>query len=69
LKKNVTIVTALVVVAIVLAALGGGWKWGGKAGQAHQPMMLAGWAWGDDGAAYVDLSVPAATPTSPDSPE
>ena len=62
LKKNVTILAALVVVLVVLAALGGGWKWGGKVAQAHQPTMIAGWAWGDDGATFATAA--AAAPTA-----
>lgn len=50
---------AVVVAALVLAALGGGWKWGDGHG-SH----LAGWAWGDEGGSIV-LDTPAPATTTP----
>ncbi len=49
------ILAALLAVALMLAVLGGGWKWGGK------PAMTAGWAWGDDGGELIDLTPAQAT--------
>jgi hypothetical protein len=52
LTKKIAILTALLAIALTLAVLGGGWKWGGKASPT------AGWAWGEDNV-LVDTSTPA----------
>lgn len=54
-------VLAVLVAAAVLAAFGGGWKWGDGRG-GHR---IAGWAWGDDAATLIDASGPGTTPAPP----